>query len=250
MAQTDALKKYLDAGMAFTQLTRSKAEQVVKELVSAGGLQKSQARGAIDELVERSRRNAEVLAEQVRKEVDAQLANMGLARKADLERLDAELIRLKGSGGPPAGEGGAEDRPPGKAPATKAPKASQDEVGAGSGEAAGAGGSGGGDGGAGRAVPPKRAPAKKTAKKTAAGQSGVSTELPVPQAGGSGGDPGGAKPPAPKRTPVTKTAKKTSGSSRAGVGADLPGGRRGESSGTGGEPKPAKKPAKAAKKQG
>ena len=51
MAQTDALKKYLDAGMAFTQLTRSKAEQVVKDLVAAGELQRNQAKSAIDELV-------------------------------------------------------------------------------------------------------------------------------------------------------------------------------------------------------
>ncbi len=99
MPDTDALKKYLDAGMAFTQLTRKRAEQVVKDLVAAGELQRNQAKGAIDELVDRSRKNADVLAEQVRKEVDSQLSSMGLARKADVERLEAELEKLKGSGG-------------------------------------------------------------------------------------------------------------------------------------------------------
>ena len=125
MAQSDALKKYLDAGMAFTQLTRSKAEQVVKELVAAGELQKNQAKSAIDELVERSRKNADVLAEQVRKEVDSQLSNLGLARKADLERLEEELARLQGTDMPtsgPAEKAGADNEAPAKkAPAKKAP---------------------------------------------------------------------------------------------------------------------------------
>ncbi len=245
MAQTDALKKYLDAGMAFTQLTRSKAEQVVKELVSAGELQKNQAKGAIDELVERSRRNAELLAEQVRKEVDAQLANMGLARKADVERLEDELSRLKGSGGSPAAEGGADDQRPKKAPAKKAPakkagKASADEAGSSSGEAAAAEGSGGDEG----------TPVKKTAKKTGGGESGVSAQPPARPAGGSDGDPAGAKPEAAKKAPAKKTAKKASGGSQAGVGAELPGRRPDESSGSRDEPEPAKKPAKATKKQG
>ena len=36
MAQTNVLKKYLDAGMAFTNMTQAKAEALVKELVKAG----------------------------------------------------------------------------------------------------------------------------------------------------------------------------------------------------------------------
>ena len=199
MAQSDALKKYLDAGMAFTQLTRSKAEQVVKELVSAGELQKNQAKGAIDELVERSRRNAELLAEQVRKEVDAQLANMGLARKADVERLEDELARLKGSGGSPAGEGGDDGSVAKKAPAKKTAKKTTGGGGSGS----GAGQSAGSDGDAGGAKPEaaKKAPARKTTKKASGGsQAGVSTELP----GRRDDEPAG---PGDEPKPAKKSAK-------------------------------------------
>ena len=39
MAQTNVLKKYLDAGVAFTSMTQSKAEELVKELVKAGEVQ-------------------------------------------------------------------------------------------------------------------------------------------------------------------------------------------------------------------
>lgn len=95
MAETDAFKKYLDAGIAFTQLTRARAEQVVKDLVKAGDLQRGQRKAAIDELVERSRRNAEALAGQVRGEVDSHLAGLGLARQSDVQRLEAEIAALR-----------------------------------------------------------------------------------------------------------------------------------------------------------
>ena len=39
MAQTNVLKKYLDAGVSFTNLTQSKAEALVKELVKVGEVQ-------------------------------------------------------------------------------------------------------------------------------------------------------------------------------------------------------------------
>ena len=43
MAQNDMLKRYLDAGIAFTQMTRTRAEDIVKELVSAGEVQREGA---------------------------------------------------------------------------------------------------------------------------------------------------------------------------------------------------------------
>ncbi|MEY2477519.1 MAG: hypothetical protein QOG87_2834, partial [Actinomycetota bacterium] len=46
MAQNDMLRRYLDAGMAFTQLTRARAEAIVKDLVKAGELQREQTQDA------------------------------------------------------------------------------------------------------------------------------------------------------------------------------------------------------------
>ena len=166
MSQTDALKRYLEAGMAFTQLTRKRAEQLVKDLVAAGDLQRNQAKEAIDELVERSRKNTDVLAEQVRKEVDSQLSNMGLARKADVERLEAELERLKGSGAKKSAE------PAKAAPAKKAPakKAGGDMAPV----------SGGLPGASAREDDDKPAPAKKApVKKASTDKAPVSGELPA-----------------------------------------------------------------------
>jgi len=189
MSQTDALKRYLEAGMAFTQLTRTRAEQVVKDLVAAGDLQRNQAKEAIDELIERSRKNTDVLAEQVRSEVDSQLSNMGLARKADVERLEAELERLKGSGAKKSAEPTKAKTPAGapekklakpaetakKAPAKKAPakKAGGDMAPV----------SGGLPGASAREDDDEPAPAKKApVKKATADKAPVSGELPAKRA--------------------------------------------------------------------
>ncbi len=231
MAQTDALKKYLDAGMAFTALTRSRAEQVVKELVAAGELQRNQTKGAIDELVERSKKNAETLSEQVRKEVDSQLASLGLARKADVERLEAELAELKGSDpATPKAPAAEKKAPEKKAPEKKAAEKKAPEKKAPEGE-----------------KPAK--PAAKTAKKAATDgeETPTSGSLPARKAGG-----GEAKAPA-------KTAKKAGASEGAGSGTSgaLPGrevAAKGEDKGEGGEApakpaKPAKKASRAMKKE-
>jgi polyhydroxyalkanoate synthesis regulator phasin len=102
MAQNDILKRYLDAGLAFTALTQSRAEALVKDLVSAGEVQAEQARDAVTDLVERSRKNTERLVETIRQEVRAQITNLGLADKSDLDKLEARISKLFGSAAGPA----------------------------------------------------------------------------------------------------------------------------------------------------
>jgi DNA-binding protein HU-beta len=102
MAQKDILKRYLDAGLAFTALTQSRAEALVKDLVNAGEVQAEQAREAVTDLVERSRKNTERLLETIRQEVRSQITNLGLADKSDLDKLEARLAGLFGSATAPA----------------------------------------------------------------------------------------------------------------------------------------------------
>src|SRR5436309_2922673 len=94
--QNDLLKRYLDAGMAFTQMTRSRAESIVKDLVKAGEVQQKQAQKQVDDLVERSRKNTEQLVDLIRKEITAQLASVGIATKDDIARLEARIDSAKG----------------------------------------------------------------------------------------------------------------------------------------------------------
>ena len=91
MAQSDLLRRYLDAGMAFTALTQARAEAIIKDLVKAGEVQTEQAQKAVEDLVDRSRKNSERLVETIRREVRQQVSNLGLATQADIARLERKI---------------------------------------------------------------------------------------------------------------------------------------------------------------
>jgi RNA polymerase primary sigma factor len=91
MAQSDVLKRYLDAGAAFTQLTQKRAEAIVSELVSAGEVQASQASQAVQELIDRSRASTEAIVSQVRSEMASQIKSLGLATRSDIARLEKRI---------------------------------------------------------------------------------------------------------------------------------------------------------------
>lgn len=111
MAQNDMLKRYLDAGVAFTDMTRARAKGIIDDLVKSGEIQRDQAQSRVEELVERSRRNTETLVDLVRKQV----STMGLATKADITRLEKRIAALAGTKATP------QPTPWKAAPAKKAP---------------------------------------------------------------------------------------------------------------------------------
>ena len=119
MAQSDILKRYIDSGLAFTAMTQARAEALVKELVKAGEVQAEQAREAVSDLVERSRKNSEQLLETVRREVKEQITSLGLVSKADLDKAEQRLATLIGAATSPVRKA-AERVPTKKAPAKKA----------------------------------------------------------------------------------------------------------------------------------
>ena len=147
MAQTDMLRRYLDAGIAFTKMTQERAEAIVRDLVGAGEVGADQASNAVQDLVERSRENTEKLLETVRGEINTQIGNLGLATRDDIEDLRKEIASLRASASaapastpapaaknspspaapvkraPAKAAGGAVKLPATKAPATKAPAA-------------------------------------------------------------------------------------------------------------------------------
>jgi polyhydroxyalkanoate synthesis regulator phasin len=116
MARDDLFRRSFEAGTAFLDMTREKAEALVKELVKAGDVTKGKASKIIDEVLERSRRATDDLVQIVRREIGEQVAAMGLATKDDLDNLEQRL-----SGG--ASAGAASDVPPvtEAVPATAAP---------------------------------------------------------------------------------------------------------------------------------
>jgi polyhydroxyalkanoate synthesis regulator phasin len=118
MAQPELWRRLLDAGSDFTEMTQKRAEQLVQSLVDAGEVQVDQAQKAAQELVEKSRENRSRFLKAVDREVQAQVNRMGLATKADVERLERKVAKLSA----PAKKAPAKKKAPArKAPAKKAP---------------------------------------------------------------------------------------------------------------------------------
>ncbi len=121
MAQNDFIKRYVDAGIEFTTLTQSRAEALVTDLVKAGEVQADQAREAVADLLERSRKSSEKLIEAVRKEVRTQITSLGLASQDDIDKLERRIAGLLGGAKAAAKKAPAKSAPAKKAPAKSAP---------------------------------------------------------------------------------------------------------------------------------
>ncbi len=91
MAKNDLFKRSLDAGTSFVNLTRERAEAVVKEWVEAGDLGRGKAKKAVEELLDRSHQVTDELRGLVRREIGEQLAALGVATRDDLARIEAKI---------------------------------------------------------------------------------------------------------------------------------------------------------------
>jgi polyhydroxyalkanoate synthesis regulator phasin len=122
MAQSDLFKRYLDAGIAFTEMTRERAQAIVKEWVNAGEVPMQRADDFIEDIVERSRQNTAAIVSLVQAQVQDQLSAIGLATKADIARLEAKINRASASAG--ASAAAAKKAPVKKAASTSTAKKS------------------------------------------------------------------------------------------------------------------------------
>ncbi len=91
----DEMRRLALFGSGVAELTRHQAEQIIKDLVTAGDVRRQQASSAARELYERSRENRKQLVAIVRSEIQNQIQNLGLASKRDVERLERRVARLE-----------------------------------------------------------------------------------------------------------------------------------------------------------
>lgn len=75
-------KRYLQAGMEVTEVTRKRAEKIVRDLVKSGEVGAHEAGQWVEDLIDRSRTTAEAFAERVRVEVQKQMETVGLVEPA------------------------------------------------------------------------------------------------------------------------------------------------------------------------
>ena len=99
MPSNERIRKYLDAGSVLGQVSRGRAEEIVRELVNAGDIQRSQAQEWVDTLVERSRKSSEQILDQIRHEVSTQLGKIDSSALQSLANQVADVLRKSAEAG-------------------------------------------------------------------------------------------------------------------------------------------------------
>jgi polyhydroxyalkanoate synthesis regulator phasin len=94
----DELRRVALFTSGVAELTRHRAEQIVKDLVQQGDVRREQASAAVRDIMDVSRQSRQELVSFVRGEIRAQVANLGLASKRDVERLERRIARLEAQG--------------------------------------------------------------------------------------------------------------------------------------------------------
>ena len=94
MAEDTLMREYLAAGMTIGEVTRERAEAIVRDLIEAGDLRREQFEAWVDRLLEWGRAATEAMVEAVRTEVSNQLTSRGLVSREDMSRIDARLDDL------------------------------------------------------------------------------------------------------------------------------------------------------------
>ena len=181
----DDFQRYLDVGVAFTNLTRSKAEELVSELVQNGEFQTGDARAKVDELLDRSRKSREALMSQVRKEVAHQLDAVGITNLEDLAEQVAVLIGRTAAAGRAATTRTAKKATAKKSATKKTPAKKS----------------------AAKKAPAKKAPAKKAAakKKAPAKKAPTAKKAPAKKSAAAKKAPAKRATPPTAGTPTTST---------------------------------------------
>src|SRR5580693_7285652 len=124
MTENDGLRRYVDAATALTQITRSRAEELVRELIKAGELERHRAQDWVEDLVKTSRDRSEALVGTVRGEVRQQLKELGFTNMDDLAKKVADILARSSAAGRKATH-----RPSGKSKKTGPKKSSTSKTG-------------------------------------------------------------------------------------------------------------------------
>ena len=118
MAENEGLRRYIDAGMNLTQITRARAEELVRELIKTGEFERTRAQEWVEDLVRLSRERSEAFVHLVRNEVRSQLDDLGLTNLDDLAKRVAEILARSSERARKAGQA-ATRRGPGRRRAAK-----------------------------------------------------------------------------------------------------------------------------------
>jgi len=91
----DEIRRVVLITSGVVELTRNRAEAIVRDLIKSGELPGGQATQVVKDLMERSKQNRKEILNLVRTEIGNQTDAIGLASKRDIERLERRVARLE-----------------------------------------------------------------------------------------------------------------------------------------------------------
>jgi polyhydroxyalkanoate synthesis regulator phasin len=91
----DEIRRVVLITTGVVELTRNRAEAVVRDLIKSGELSGGQATQTVRDLMERSKQNRTEILNLVSSEMRNQVQAIGLASKRDIERLERRIARLE-----------------------------------------------------------------------------------------------------------------------------------------------------------
>jgi polyhydroxyalkanoate synthesis regulator phasin len=91
----DELKRVALVTSGVAELTRNRAEQIVRDLVKSGDVRRDKASTTVKELLSFARENRREVLMMLRDEVQSQVEGLGVVTKRDIERLERRIKRLE-----------------------------------------------------------------------------------------------------------------------------------------------------------
>jgi polyhydroxyalkanoate synthesis regulator phasin len=91
----DALEQLLLAGVGVVALTADRVEELVDSLVKRGGVQRDEARAAVEDSVARWRGDATRVTERAGSSMQGLLREFGLVLRAEYEELELRVAQLE-----------------------------------------------------------------------------------------------------------------------------------------------------------
>jgi polyhydroxyalkanoate synthesis regulator phasin len=99
MTNEDGWRRYIEAGVALMQITRARAEELVRELAKTGEIERWRAQERVDDLVAASRAASEAFVAAVRSELQSQVRDIGAGTIEELAGRVADILGAAGAAG-------------------------------------------------------------------------------------------------------------------------------------------------------
>jgi polyhydroxyalkanoate synthesis regulator phasin len=94
-ASRDALEQLLLAGVGVVALTADRIEELIDSLVKRGGVQRDEARAAVEDSVARWRGDATRVTERAGSSMQGLLREFGLVLRSEYEELELRVAQLE-----------------------------------------------------------------------------------------------------------------------------------------------------------